>query len=97
MTETFLQGNEIHLPVIFYYFERKCILYIKWDLFICELQILKAHVTDTGRYVCVAQNLAGAAEKYFNLHVHGEFIFTQNLFHLVSQFSYDLPGGNRRV
>ncbi|KAI7799480.1 hemicentin-1 isoform X1 [Triplophysa rosa] len=34
------------------------------------LQILNAQVTDTGRYVCVAQNLAGAAEKYFNLHVH---------------------------
>nr|XP_055041763.1 hemicentin-1 isoform X2 [Misgurnus anguillicaudatus] len=34
------------------------------------LQILNAQVTDTGRYVCVAQNLAGTAEKYFNLHVH---------------------------
>ncbi|ROL43461.1 Hemicentin-1, partial [Anabarilius grahami] len=35
------------------------------------LQILNAQVTDTGRYVCVAQNLAGTAEKSFNLHVHG--------------------------
>ncbi|XP_050994845.1 LOW QUALITY PROTEIN: hemicentin-1 [Labeo rohita] len=34
------------------------------------LQILNAQVTDTGRYVCVAQNLAGTAEKSFNLHVH---------------------------
>lgn len=38
------------------------------------VQILNAQVTDTGRYVCVAQNLAGTAEKYFNLHVHGKFI-----------------------
>lgn len=38
------------------------------------LQILNAQVTDTGRYVCVAQNLAGTAEKSFNLHVHGESI-----------------------
>ncbi|XP_051581270.1 hemicentin-1-like isoform X1 [Myxocyprinus asiaticus] len=34
------------------------------------LQILNAQVIDTGRYVCVAQNLAGIAEKYFNLHIH---------------------------
>uniref|UniRef100_A0A8C1I841 Cell adhesion molecule-related/down-regulated by oncogenes n=1 Tax=Cyprinus carpio TaxID=7962 RepID=A0A8C1I841_CYPCA len=34
------------------------------------LQILNAQVTDTGRYVCMAQNLAGTAEKSFNLHVH---------------------------
>uniref|UniRef100_A0A673IBQ3 Hemicentin-1 n=1 Tax=Sinocyclocheilus rhinocerous TaxID=307959 RepID=A0A673IBQ3_9TELE len=34
------------------------------------LQILNAQVTDTGRYVCVAQNLAGTAEKSFNLHVY---------------------------
>ncbi|TRZ02412.1 hypothetical protein DNTS_034467 [Danionella cerebrum] len=34
------------------------------------LQIFNTHLTDTGRYVCVAQNLAGSAEKSFNLHVH---------------------------
>lgn len=50
------------------------ILYSNWHLFICVLQILNAQVTDTGRYVCVAQNLAGSAEKYFNLHVHGGLI-----------------------
>lgn len=36
-------------------------------------KILNALVTDTGRYVCVAENVAGSAEKYFNLNVHGEF------------------------
>ncbi len=44
-------------------------------VFVCVLQILNAQVTDTGRYVCVAQNLAGTAEKSFNLHVHGQSIF----------------------
>ncbi|XP_072429742.1 hemicentin-1 isoform X3 [Chiloscyllium punctatum] len=34
------------------------------------LQILSAHVSDTGRYVCVAENVAGNTEKYFNLNVH---------------------------
>ncbi|KAK3506808.1 hypothetical protein QTP70_028372 [Hemibagrus guttatus] len=34
------------------------------------LQILNAQVTDTGRYVCVAENVAGNAEKYFSLNVH---------------------------
>ncbi|XP_035384811.1 hemicentin-1 isoform X2 [Electrophorus electricus] len=34
------------------------------------LQILNAQVTDTGRYACVADNVAGSAEKYFNLNVH---------------------------
>ncbi|MCJ8749980.1 hypothetical protein PDJAM_G00193750 [Pangasius djambal] len=34
------------------------------------LQILNAQVTDTGRYVCVAENVAGSAEKYFSLNVH---------------------------
>lgn len=31
-----------------------------------------AQVSDTGRYVCVADNMAGSAEKSFNLNVHGE-------------------------
>ncbi|MBN3312119.1 HMCN1 protein, partial [Atractosteus spatula] len=34
------------------------------------LQVVNAQVTDTGRYVCVAENVAGSAEKYFNLNVH---------------------------
>ncbi|XP_021053028.1 hemicentin-1 [Mus pahari] len=34
------------------------------------LQILNAQITDTGRYVCVAENTAGSAKKYFNLNVH---------------------------
>ncbi|XP_077188775.1 hemicentin-1 isoform X2 [Paroedura picta] len=34
------------------------------------LQILNSHITDTGRYVCVVENTAGSAKKYFNLNVH---------------------------
>ncbi|XP_043941249.1 hemicentin-1 [Protopterus annectens] len=34
------------------------------------LQVLNAQVTDTGRYVCVAENIAGSAKKYFNFNVH---------------------------
>ncbi|XP_053542916.1 hemicentin-1 isoform X1 [Ictalurus punctatus] len=34
------------------------------------LQISNAQVTDTGRYVCAAENVAGSAEKYFSLNVH---------------------------
>ncbi|KAF1385466.1 hypothetical protein PFLUV_G00108060 [Perca fluviatilis] len=34
------------------------------------LQLLIAQVSDTGRYVCVADNVAGSAEKSFNLNVH---------------------------
>ncbi|KAM4548643.1 hemicentin-1 isoform 1-T1 [Odontesthes bonariensis] len=34
------------------------------------LQVLSAQVSDTGRYVCVADNVAGSAEKHFNLNVH---------------------------
>lgn len=37
-------------------------------------QVLSAQVSDTGRYVCVAENVAGSAEKHFNLHVHGELL-----------------------
>ncbi|NWT15620.1 HMCN1 protein, partial [Vireo altiloquus] len=35
-----------------------------------RLQILNSQITDTGRYVCVAENIAGSAKKYFNLNVH---------------------------
>nr|XP_054608122.1 hemicentin-1 isoform X2 [Nothobranchius furzeri] len=34
------------------------------------LQVLTAQVSETGRYVCVAENVAGSAEKHFNLNVH---------------------------
>uniref|UniRef100_A0A8C9R6U4 Hemicentin-1 n=1 Tax=Scleropages formosus TaxID=113540 RepID=A0A8C9R6U4_SCLFO len=34
------------------------------------LQVFNARVTDTGRYICLAENLAGSAEKSFNLNVH---------------------------
>ncbi|KAL2089466.1 hypothetical protein ACEWY4_014154 [Coilia grayii] len=34
------------------------------------LQVINAQVTDTGRYVCVAENVAGSTEKSFNLNVH---------------------------
>ncbi|KAI1891477.1 hypothetical protein AGOR_G00144220 [Albula goreensis] len=34
------------------------------------LQVSNAQVTDTGRYVCVAENIAGSTEKPFNLNVH---------------------------
>ncbi|KAM5295481.1 hemicentin-1 isoform 3-T3 [Glossophaga mutica] len=34
------------------------------------LQILNAQITDIGRYMCIAENTAGSAKKYFNLNVH---------------------------
>ncbi|XP_035996829.1 hemicentin-1 isoform X1 [Fundulus heteroclitus] len=34
------------------------------------LQVLNAQVSETGQYVCVAENAAGSAEKHFNLNVH---------------------------
>uniref|UniRef100_A0A3B3BIE7 Hemicentin 1 n=1 Tax=Oryzias melastigma TaxID=30732 RepID=A0A3B3BIE7_ORYME len=39
------------------------------------LQVVSALVSDTGRYVCVAENVAGSAEKLFNLNVHPPSIF----------------------
>lgn len=41
-------------------------------IFMFVPQILNAQVTDIGRYVCVAENTAGSAKKYFNLNVHGK-------------------------
>ena len=35
-------------------------------------QILNTQITDIGRYVCIAENTAGSAKKYFNLNVHGK-------------------------
>nr|XP_044998229.1 hemicentin-1 isoform X3 [Jaculus jaculus] len=34
------------------------------------LHVLNAQIADIGRYVCVAENTAGSAKKYFNLNVH---------------------------
>ncbi|XP_055962583.1 hemicentin-1 [Sorex fumeus] len=34
------------------------------------LQILNTQMADIGRYVCIAENTAGSAKKYFNLNVH---------------------------
>ncbi|KAM9706377.1 hemicentin-1 isoform 2-T2 [Dama dama] len=34
------------------------------------LQVLNSQITDIGRYVCIAENTAGSAKKYFNLNVH---------------------------
>nr|XP_033816119.1 hemicentin-1 isoform X1 [Geotrypetes seraphini] len=34
------------------------------------LQILNSQITDTGRYGCVAENVAGSTQKYFNFNVH---------------------------
>ncbi|XP_044528060.1 hemicentin-1 [Gracilinanus agilis] len=34
------------------------------------LQILNSQIADIGRYVCVAENIAGSSKKYFNLNVH---------------------------
>ncbi|XP_014802303.1 PREDICTED: hemicentin-1 [Calidris pugnax] len=35
-----------------------------------RLEILNSQITDTGRYVCIVENIAGSAKKYFNLNVH---------------------------
>ena len=37
-------------------------------------QVVNAQFSDTGRYVCVADNVAGSSEKSFNLNVHGETV-----------------------
>uniref|UniRef100_A0A3B5LKZ5 Hemicentin 1 n=1 Tax=Xiphophorus couchianus TaxID=32473 RepID=A0A3B5LKZ5_9TELE len=38
------------------------------------LQVSNAQVSETGQYVCVAENVAGSAEKHFNLNVHSPTI-----------------------
>ncbi|KFP01647.1 Hemicentin-1, partial [Calypte anna] len=35
-----------------------------------RLQILNSQIADTGRYVCIVENIAGSAKKNFNLNVH---------------------------
>lgn len=56
---------------------------IKLSFSVLMFQILNAQVTDTGRYVCVAENVAGSAEKYFSLNVHGESLTNPVTAHLV--------------
>lgn len=36
------------------------------------LQLKNSHVSDTGRYVCIAVNVAGVADKKYDLSVYGE-------------------------
>uniref|UniRef100_A0A663M826 Hemicentin 1 n=1 Tax=Athene cunicularia TaxID=194338 RepID=A0A663M826_ATHCN len=38
------------------------------------LQLKKAQVSDTGRYVCVAANAAGLSDRKYDLNVHGEYV-----------------------
>lgn len=37
-----------------------------------SVQILQAHVNDTGLYTCVANNTAGQTSRHYNLKVLGE-------------------------
>lgn len=37
------------------------------------LRLQRAQVSDTGRYVCVATNAAGLADRKYDLSVHGEW------------------------
>lgn len=37
-----------------------------------RLRLKSAQVSDTGRYVCVAVNMAGLTDKKYDLSVHGE-------------------------
>lgn len=37
------------------------------------LQLKNARVSDTGRYVCVAANVAGLSDRKYDLNVHGEY------------------------
>lgn len=47
-------------------------LLITYKIHLSLFKVMTAVVSDTGRYVCVADNVAGSAEKSFNLNVHGE-------------------------
>lgn len=39
------------------------------------LHIESAHVTDTGRYLCMATNVAGTDRRRIDLQVHGKYTF----------------------
>ncbi|PIO25068.1 hypothetical protein AB205_0051720 [Aquarana catesbeiana] len=36
------------------------------------LQILNTELSDTGRYICIVENVAGSAQKLFKLNIHGK-------------------------
>lgn len=36
------------------------------------LQLKNAQMSDTGRYVCVAVNVAGLTDRKYDLNIHGE-------------------------
>lgn len=38
------------------------------------LHIQSTHVTDTGRYLCMATNVAGTDRRRIDLQVHGKYI-----------------------
>lgn len=38
------------------------------------LQLKNAQVSDTGRYVCVAANVAGLSDRKYDLNVHGKYV-----------------------
>lgn len=55
------------------------------------LQLKDAHVSDTGRYVCVATNVAGMADRKYDLSVHGKSEVTQEGYFLLiktASFAY---------
>lgn len=37
------------------------------------LQLKNVHVSDTGRYVCVAMNIAGMTDRKYDLSVHSKY------------------------
>jgi hypothetical protein len=39
-----------------------------------RLEIVGAQVSDSGKYKCVGENVAGRTEQEFDVDVHGEFI-----------------------
>ncbi|NXV13679.1 HMCN1 protein, partial [Cepphus grylle] len=41
------------------------------------LQLKNAQVSDTGRYVCVATNVAGLSDRKYDLNVHGEYPYKE--------------------
>lgn len=43
------------------------------------LHIQSAHVTDTGRYLCMATNAAGTDRRRIDLQVHGKYPFIDNI------------------
>lgn len=57
------------------------------------LQLKNVHVSDTGRYVCVAMNVAGMTDKRYDLSVHGKergncLIWSQNCCAMFYSFGF---------